>query len=1026
MATRESSSLASPLSRTTAAAHALAAALAVAAIAAAGAPPAGGAVPPDSLFAAAERLYRAGAPDSARGLVEPVLAQAIAAGDAGLELKARLYQASALCATGKVREGEATARRALALARAAGDSARARMAIRWLGYALLGQGRDDEALARYRELLERALAAGDRREEAYARLVLAYRELTAGDSRAAIAGYERAAALFVEVGETAVALDARIGLARAYAREGRYDEMRRLYLDIIEQARRSAGAASSNPAGAASSNPAGADTSNSAGAATNNPAGARAKIAAEAAARPPAGAAVSIPANARTPLNVARRFEAYALNNLAGYESEAGDPKLAVAYWEQALSLLRAMGDLRTLVTPSLNLASAQMELGEFDAAVAQLEELARRCEREGYGSHLGLALVQLGVARSAYGQTDEAVATWERVLTLGEAPLDARAEALQLLALAHVRAGHPAVALASLDRLAPALLPRLAPAWRGDLAYARAAALAALGRRAEALASLADALSAARAGGFRLAAMRARLQQARCELALGAPDSALAHLRLAQLAWEELRTVPRDPRWREQRGALGGEIHLELARLLACHPPASPPDERVRAAFDALQRYKARTLRERLLGPDAFAAGLSGAAPPVTLARLQAAVLREGDLLLDYYLGEEGSLLLAATRDTCAVAALPPRRALAQRSALYHELAAAPPDGTAGAAARDAAAARLDRELLGPVAGLVDASRRVILAPDGPLNLLPLEQLPALAGREAFRVPSATLLAVLAEADAVGGAGEADGAAAAAIAGAVAPPSGLLVLTGRELPDELRLPGAEAEVRWLRRSFRRVRVAAGIPAGEKAGPDTARAHAALAALAAGREVLHVAAHAEAFDQRPWNSRILVGADANGQPVHLEAAAIAARRLDPRLAVLSGCETAGGRVLSGEGVLGLTGAFLSAGARATVVALWPVDDVATQRLMRRFYRELAQGRTVAGSLRRAQAALAAAPETSDPFYWAGFVVVGDGGITVTLARRPPAILVFAALVALGAAVPLAVTATRGRRSRRRL
>ena len=93
--------------------------------------------------------------------------------------------------------------------------------------------------------------------------------------------------------------------------------------------------------------------------------------------------------------------------------------------------------------------------------------------------------------------------------------------------------------------------------------------------------------------------------------------------------------------------------------------------------------------------------------------------------------------------------------------------------------------------------------------------------------------------------------------------------------------------------------------------------------------------------------------------------------------------------------------------------------------------MRSFYRELAEGRTVAGALRRAQAALAASPETADPFYWAGFVVVGDGGITVALARRPPAILALAALGALGAAAALAAAAlaaaaTRGQRSRRRL
>jgi hypothetical protein len=67
-----------------------------------------------------------------------------------------------------------------------------------------------------------------------------------------------------------------------------------------------------------------------------------------------------------------------------------------------------------------------------------------------------------------------------------------------------------------------------------------------------------------------------------------------------------------------------------------------------------------------------------------------------------------------------------------------------------------------------------------------------------------------------------------------------------------------------------------------------------------------------------------------------------------------------------------------------------------VDDGATSLLMARFYRELAAGRTVAGALATARGALAGDPETEAPCYWAGFVVVGDGALKVSLERRSPA------------------------------
>jgi len=118
----------------------------------------------------------------------------------------------------------------------------------------------------------------------------------------------------------------------------------------------------------------------------------------------------------------------------------------------------------------------------------------------------------------------------------------------------------------------------------------------------------------------------------------------------------------------------------------------------------------------------------------------------------------------------------------------------------------------------------------------------------------------------------------------------------------------------------------------------------------------------------------------------------VRASEIANRRTSAHLVVLSACESALGRATMAEGVLGIASSFVSAGSRAVVASLWPVDDRTTAKLMEHFYRELASGQTVAAALHNAQ--LAIRKEKPAPFFWAGFVVIGDGDLTVPLERRP--------------------------------
>jgi len=97
------------------------------------------------------------------------------------------------------------------------------------------------------------------------------------------------------------------------------------------------------------------------------------------------------------------------------------------------------------------------------------------------------------------------------------------------------------------------------------------------------------------------------------------------------------------------------------------------------------------------------------------------------------------------------------------------------------------------------------------------------------------------------------------------------------------------------------------------------------------------------------------------------------------------LVVLSGCHTANGREVPGEGLEGLSRAFFFAGARSVVGSLWSVEDRETSLLMEKFYGNLIREKQApAEALRRAQLATASAASTSAPYYWAGFTVQGDG------------------------------------------
>jgi CHAT domain-containing protein len=94
--------------------------------------------------------------------------------------------------------------------------------------------------------------------------------------------------------------------------------------------------------------------------------------------------------------------------------------------------------------------------------------------------------------------------------------------------------------------------------------------------------------------------------------------------------------------------------------------------------------------------------------------------------------------------------------------------------------------------------------------------------------------------------------------------------------------------------------------------------------------------------------------------------------------------VLSACQTAVGKQVKGEGLIGLTRGFMHAGAARVVASLWNVDDEATAELMKRFYNYLLEKKMpTAAALRQAQLDLMKIPGKNQPYHWAGFVLQGE-------------------------------------------
>lgn len=741
----------------------------------------------------------------------------------------------------------------------------------------------------------------------------------------------------------------------------------------------------------------------------------------------------------------ARRVEADAMRALALYHRMRGFPDSALAALDTTAALQRAARDERALPETMVRIANellGQRRLGEARTILLAAQPHARVSHNDyalaatenGLGAvamrvhdipaarrHVDRALA---LNRAAGDTTSLYVVETYRVSLLLDIGLPDSARDVQRRVISHytrsreipevvigyrtlasieMAAGNHAAAaraLDSADALARAnkLTTAQPPLW-----FERARLLRRLDRDADAAALLRRYL-ATLAPSDGVARWDAQVYLAEITARHGDAAGAAAQLRSAADALDRWRDAQRDTTLRllafqastheeSDRDAYFARTIAELARRNQTEP-----------AFEQAERRRARTLVERIAEGEALRTtrtserrGTLGL--PTTradLASVVAALPDDHTALLEYVVGTGNAptTLFVVTRDGGRAHVLPSADSLLPTIRRFLASAESGDDVTPLARSLGASLLRPATDILEP--GIT----RLVLVPDGVLHRLPFDALRladdriALERYETAVVPSAEVALLLWKRERERRTPRRD--------------ARVLAFGDARFPDVPMLDGEDTLPR-LPESGREARIAASFGTGSvvRLRDDASESYLKGAPLDS-FAVLHIATHAFVDDRTLARSAIALSPGGNENGV-VSPGDLAALDLGVDLVVLSACRSAGGVVVGGEGVQGLTAPLLAAGARAVVATYWPIDDRETVTLVRDFYDALARGATTGAALRSAK--LAALHRGRPARDWVSFTVIGDPMVRVPLtappARVPRSLIVLAGVVLAG-------------------
>ncbi len=655
-----------------------------------------------------------------------------------------------------------------------------------------------------------------------------------------------------------------------------------------------------------------------------------------------------------------RFLEGGASANLGWVAIQVGHFDEAVDWSNAAYRSSVGLGDENTAQKAAGNLGWAYLQLGDDERALEQFLNAEKSAEALGnVSSQLGW-MSTAGYVYQDSGDLPRATESYRRALDLAK-QIKSKEDiehALEDLAQVSVDSGRLDEASAYIDRVAPMELAggnRLSAnvlLTQGMLAAARSQ-----NPQAESL------FRAVRDNPNNLTTTRlgAGQQLARLFQAQGNTQAAEQMLKATLADFESARAQLKSEESSLPFVANAARIYDDYIRLLVAQGRS---DE----ALAVADRSRARTLAQGL-----GVAADKTSFQPVSLKPRQIAQ-KTGATLLFYWLGEKQSLLWAITPAKIAFFPLPAQAEIAARVQRYRNalLDVQDPLQTGNADGRE-----LYQILVAPASGLLGPNRPVMILADGALNQLNFETLLApgpspqpdrnsdQSPDSHYWIDDATLLA----------------APSLAMLDAAKPAPNLgrsLLLLGNPVSpsdDFPSLPLFGFEMKSVQAHFDPHNVA--VFARLQATPA-----AYLSSNPAKYSYIHFVSHAVSSRTDPLDSAIILsGSGAGADSYKLYARDIMRRPIDARLVTIAACSASGTRAYAGEGLVGLSWAFLRAGAQSVIGALWEVSDDSSPRLMNTLYQGLEDGQQPATALRGAKLALLHSDSRFRvPFYWAPFQI----------------------------------------------
>jgi CHAT domain-containing protein/Tfp pilus assembly protein PilF len=698
------------------------------------------------------------------------------------------------------------------------------------------------------------------------------------------------------------------------------------------------------------------------------------------------------------------------LNNIANIYQVQGNYALALEYLKKSLPIKEELQDKIGLARSFNNIGEISARQGDYQQALEYYQRSLALKGEANDKADMAPTYNNIGMVKQEQGNYTEALENFSRALEISESAGDKNAmiDALYAIALVEKLRGNYQQSLKTSERAALLARELNEPESLWELSTLMGEDYRALNQPDKARRAFEDAITVIEA--LRSQVAGGEQEQQRFFEKKISPYREMIRLLVAEEKWNEAlayaerakarvlldvlqsgrvnitKAMRPEERAREQK--LLSEMASLNAQLMREESAARPDAPRIADLRARLQ--KARLERE------AFETNLYTAHPDLKGKRGEAQAIRPEEMrellpdtrtaLLEFALTESGVYLFVLTKNNgsvdlrvytlqvkakeLATRAEGFRRSLAERNLDFRDHASA-----------------LYKALLAPAEKQLEGKTSLVIVPDGMLWSLPFQALRSAKDKyliEDYAISYAPSLTVLREMMRRPRAPRAVDARRDSLLLAFGNPT-----VGKQTNERVRytlmdsilppLPEAEKQVRTLSELYGRSQ--SEVYTGAAASEDRAKAEA-------GRfRVLQFATHAVLNDSNPMYSYIVLSQPPNNtEDGLLEAWEMMNLNLNADMVVLSACETARGRIGAGEGVIGMTWALFVAGSPTTVVSQWKVESASTTELMLEFHSALRtpQARTSkAQAMQSAALKLLRSTDYRHPFYWAGFVLIGD-------------------------------------------